>query len=114
PWTFPPDFGLECFALDDFHNVKTFTVLFAVVTDMRDVGMTNLRGRARFAQEARSRPGVLCDCSVDYFKRNDGIQHCIARAISYRHCASAELDRKDVRANFNLKVIVLQRPRHQS
>src|SRR5207248_6648097 len=62
-WTFPPDFGLEGLALDQFHNVKTFTGLFAVVTDTRDVRMTNLRGRPRFAQEARSRPGILCDYS---------------------------------------------------
>src|SRR6266480_6638090 len=109
-----PDLGLKRFALDQFHNVKTFTVLFAVVTDTRDVRMTNLRGRPRFAQETRSRPGVLCDCSVDYFKRDDGIQNRVARAISYRHCSGAELDRKAVHANFHFKVIVLQRPRHQS
>src|SRR6266550_823808 len=109
-----PDLGLKRFALDQFHNVKTFTVLFAVVTDTRDIRMANLRSRARFAQEARSRPGVLCDYSVDYFKRDDGIQHCVARAISYRHCSRAELDRKAVRADFHFKVIVLQRPRCQS
>src|SRR5712691_5558227 len=113
-WALTPDFGLKRFALDQFHNVKTFTLLFAVVTDTRDVRMTNLRGRPRFAQEARSRPGILCDCSVDYFKRDDGIQHCVARAISYRHCPRAELDRKAVRADFHFKVIVLQRPRCQS
>src|SRR5207253_11398770 len=28
-----PDLGLKRFALDQFHNVKTFTVLFPVVTD---------------------------------------------------------------------------------
>src|SRR4029453_17396513 len=110
----PPDLGLKRFALDQFHNIETFTVLFAVVTDMRDVRMTNLRGRARFAQETRSGPGIFCDCSVDYFKRDDGIQHCVARAISYRHCSGAELDRKAVRADFHFKVIVLQWPRCQS
>src|SRR5207248_926359 len=113
-WTFPADFGLECFALDQFHNVKTFTGLFAVVTDPRDVRMTNLRSRARFAQEARSRTGVLCDCSVDYFKCDDGIQHCVAGAISYRHCSSAKLGGKAIRTDFHFKVIVLERSRHQS
>src|SRR5207249_418577 len=39
----------ECFAFHQLHDVETLTVLFAVVTDMRDVRMTNLRGRARFA-----------------------------------------------------------------
>jgi len=78
----PPDFGLECFALDDFHNVKTLTVLFAVVTDTRDVRMRICAAARSFAQEARTRTGVLCDCSVDYFKCDDGIQHCVARTIS--------------------------------
>src|SRR5207248_3855144 len=113
-WTFPADFGLECFALDDFHNVKTFTGLFAVVTDTRDVRMTNLRGRPRFAQEARSRPGILCDYSVDYFQRDDGIQHCVARTISYCHRSRAKLGGKAVRADFHFKVIVLQWSRYQS
>src|SRR5439155_24458127 len=109
-----PDLRLKRFALDQFHNVKTFTVLFAVVADTRDIRMTNLSGRARFAQETRSRSGILCDCSVDYFKRDDGIQHCVARAISYRHCAGAELGGKAIRADFHFKVIVLQWSRHQS
>src|SRR4029077_11765403 len=109
-----PDLGLKRFALDQFHNVKTLTVLFAIVSDTRDVRMTNLRGRARFAQEARPRAGILSDSSVDYFKRDDGFQHCVARAISYRHCSGAELDRKAVRADFHFKVVVLQRPRCQS
>ncbi len=109
-----PDLGFECFALDQFHNVKTFTVLFAVVTDARDVRMTNLRGRARFAQETRLDSGHLRDLSVYNFKSDHGIQNRVARAISYRHCASAELDRKAVRADFHFKVIVLQRPRCQS
>src|SRR5947208_5421966 len=109
-----PDLGLKRFALDQFHNVKTFTVLFAVVTDTRDVRMTNLRSRPRFAQEARSRPGVLCECSVDYFKCDDGIQHCVARTISYRHRSRAKLGGKAIRTDFHFKVIVLQWSRYQS
>src|SRR5947208_2172969 len=109
-----PDLGLKRFALDQFHNVKTFTVLFAVVTDTRDVRMTNLRGRVRFAQETRLDSGHLRDLSVYNFKGDGGIQNRVARAISYRHCSGAELDRKAVRADFHFKVIVLQRPRCQS
>ena len=55
--TFAPHFGLERFAFDQFHDVETFAVLFTVVSDPRDIRMADLRGRARFAQEARSRPG---------------------------------------------------------
>src|SRR4029077_11743272 len=113
-WTFAMDLGLERFAFDQLHNVETFAVVFTVMTDPRDIWMMNLRSGAGFTQEARSRPGILCDSSVDYFKRDDGIQHCVARAISYRHRAGAELDRKAVRADFHFKVIVLQRPRCQS
>ena len=56
-WTFATDPGLERFAFDQLHDVETFTVLFAVVTDARDIRMTDLRGRARFAQETRSGSG---------------------------------------------------------
>src|SRR5436190_20811465 len=69
-----PDLGLKRFALDQFHNVKTFTALFAVVTDTRDVRMTNLRGRARFAQETRPDSRHLCHLSVYDFKSDHGIQ----------------------------------------
>src|SRR5204863_663445 len=74
-WTFPPDFGLEGLALDQLHDVETLTVLFAVVTDARDVRMTNLRGRARLAQETRSDSGYLRDFSVYDFQSDDGIQN---------------------------------------
>src|SRR4029077_12773595 len=64
--------------------------------------------------ETRSDAGSLRDFPVDNFKSDDGIQHCVARAISYCHCASAELDRKAVCSDFDLEVIVLQWPRHES
>ena len=112
--TFASDLGFERFAFDQLHDVETLTVLFAIMTDARDVRMMNLRGRARFTQETRSDSGHLRDFSVYDFKRDDRIQNCIARAISYRHRAGAELDRKTVRPDFNFEVMVLQRPRCQS
>src|SRR5580704_6368917 len=84
------------------------------MTDTRDVRVADLRGRACFAQETRPCAGILRDSSVDYLQSDGGIQHCVARAISYRHCSRAELHRKAVRADFHFKVIVLQRPRYQS
>ena len=57
--TFATHFGLERFAFDQFHDVETLTVLFAIVSDARDIRMMNLRGRARFAQETRSDSGHL-------------------------------------------------------
>ena len=113
-WTFAPHFGLERFAFDQFHDVETFAVLFSVVTHSRDVRMVDLRGCARFAQETRSDAGHLRHLSVDDFESDDGIQNRVARAISYRHCSGAELDRKTVRADFYFEVIVLQRSRRQS
>src|SRR5436309_12472288 len=84
------------------------------MTDTRDIRVADLRGRARFAQEARPCPGILRDCSVDYFKCDDGIQHCVARTISYRHRSRAKLGGKAIRTDFHFKVIVLQWSRYQS
>src|SRR6266481_3732837 len=112
--TFFSDLGFERFAFDQLHDIETLTVLLPVLTDARDMGMTDLGGRPRFTQETRSDSGHLRDFSVYDFQSDDRIQNRISRAISYRHCASAELDRKAVRADLHFKVIVLQRPRCQS
>ena len=56
-WTFPPDFGLECFALDHLHDIKAFAIFFTVVTDPRDVWMMNVRSGAGFTQKARPYAG---------------------------------------------------------
>src|SRR5213080_5165695 len=84
------------------------------MTDTRDIRVADLRGRARFAQEARPCPGILRDPSVDYFKCDDGIQHCVARTISYRHRSRAKLGGEAIRTGFHFKVIVLQWSGHQS
>jgi len=109
--TFAPHFGLERFAFDQLHDIETLTVLLAVMTDTRDIRMTDLGGRPRFTQETRSDSGHLRDFSVYDFQSDDGIQNRIVRAISYRHRAGAELDRKTVRPDFNFEVMVLQRSR---
>ena len=103
--TFAPDFGFERFAFDQLHDVETFAVLFAVMTDARDVRMMNLRGRARFTQETRSDSGHLRDFSVYDFESDDGIQNRVACAISNRDCSCAELNRKTVGADFYFEVI---------
>ena len=113
-WPIAADPRFERFAFDQLHDIETLAVLFAVMTDTRDIGVTNLGGRARFAQETRAGSGILRRASVDYFKGDDGIQHSVARAISYRHRSGAELNRKAVRADFHFKVIVLQRSGCQS
>src|SRR5438094_3873537 len=105
--TFAPHFGLERFAFDQFHDIETLTVLLAVMTDARDIGMTDLRGRARFAQETRSDSRHLRDLSVYNFKSDHGIQNRVACTISNRDCSRAELNRKTVHSDFDLKVIVL-------
>src|SRR4029077_7805792 len=113
-WTFATDLSFERFAFDQFHNVETLTVLFTVVSDARDIGMMDLRGRARFAQEARSDSGHLRDLSVYDLKSDDGIQNRVACAISNRDCSGAELNRKTVHSDFHLEVIVLQWSGRQS
>src|SRR6185295_10367982 len=110
-WSIATDLGFERFAFDQLHDVETFAILFAIMTDPRDIGMTDLRGRARFAQEARSNSGHLRHFSVDDFKSDDGIQNRVACTISNRDCSRAKLDWKPVGANLYFEVIVLQWPR---
>jgi hypothetical protein len=85
--TFAPHFGFERFAFDQFHDVKTFAILFAVMTDARNVRVMNLRGCTRFAQETRSDSGHLRDLSVDDFKSDNRIQNRVACTISNRDCS---------------------------
>src|SRR6266446_8873942 len=107
-WTFAPHFGLECFALDQFHDVKTFAVLFSVMTDPRDVWMMNLRSGAGFTQKARPDTGSLRDFPINHFQRDCRIQNGIARAIRYCHGTGPELNCKSVGTDFHFKVIVSQ------
>src|SRR5439155_24091002 len=95
----------ERFAFDQLHDIETLTVLLAVMTDARYIGMTDLRGSARFAQETRSDSGHLRDFSVDEFKCDAGIQHRVAWTISNCDCSGSELNRTTVRSDFDLKVI---------
>src|SRR6266487_4674165 len=69
-WTFPPDFGLECFALDQLHHIEAFAILFTVMTDPRDVWMVNVRSGAGFTQEARPDSASLRDFPVNHFHRD--------------------------------------------
>src|SRR3954465_6228699 len=78
---------LKRFAFDQLHDIETLTVLLAVMTDARDIRMTDLRGRARFAQETRSDSRHLRDFSVYDFKSDDGIQNRVACTISNRDCS---------------------------
>src|SRR6266446_1656086 len=77
----------ERLAFDQLHDIETLTVLLTVMTDVRDIRMTDLRGRARFAQETRSDAGHLRNFSVYNFKSDDGIQNRVACAISNRDCS---------------------------
>ena len=52
-WTIATNPRFERFAFDQFHDVETFAVLLAVMTDTRDIRMMDLRGCSRFTQEAR-------------------------------------------------------------
>src|SRR5207237_8269449 len=86
-WPIAANPRFERFAFDQLHDIETLTVLLAVMTDARDIRMADLRGRARFAQEARSDSGHLRDLSVYDFKSDDGIQNRVACPISNRDCS---------------------------
>src|SRR6476646_1816516 len=104
----------ERFALDQFHRVETLAILFAVICHSSHVWMTNVRGRTRFAQKTRPRPGVLRNLAIDDFESNKRVQNCIARAVSYRHRSSTEFNRKTICARLYFKVGVSQWSRRQS
>ena len=58
-WSGSLDSRFERFPFDQLHRVKTFTVLFAVMNDARDVRMMNLGGGAGFTQKTRPRHGII-------------------------------------------------------
>src|SRR4029077_4270490 len=86
-WPIAANPRFERFAFDQFHDIETLTVLLAVMTHARDIRMTDLGGRARFAQETRSDSGHLRDLSVYDFKSDHGIQNRVACTISNRDCS---------------------------
>src|SRR2546430_7639165 len=77
----------ERFAFDQLHDIETLAVLLAIMTDARDIRMTDLRRCSRFAQETRSDSRHLRDFSVYDLKSDDGIQNRVACTISNRDCS---------------------------
>ena len=105
---FTPHFGLKRFALDQFHHIEAFFILFAVMADPRNIRMMNLRSGPRFTQKARPYACSLRDLSINHFQRDHRIQNCIARAVGYGHRSGTELNRKTVCSRLYLKVSVSQ------
>src|SRR5438132_7288936 len=109
-----PNIGLKRFALDQFHDIETLTILLAVMTDTRDIRMVNLRSGARFSEETRAHAGISRRRPVDHFERDLGVQYRIASAERYCHRSCSELDRKTIRANFYFEVLLRSRSSRQS
>ena len=58
----------ERFAMDQFHRVKTFAILFAIMNHPRDIRMLDLRSRTRFPQESGMCCGIFGQLSTDDFE----------------------------------------------
>ena len=78
---FPPQPGLERFALDQLHGVKAFPVLFAVEGHRRDVGMGEAGRHARLTQETRPGGRVPGHGTVDDLQGHGGFEHGVARPV---------------------------------
>src|SRR5260370_33007498 len=105
-WSIAPHTRFQRFALDEFHGIETLPVLFAIKSHPSDVGMVNVRSRARFAQKTRARAGILRHAAVDDLEGNSSVQDCIASAISYLHRSRTELDRETIGSYFHSEVAV--------
>src|SRR6185503_14725112 len=86
-WSIAANARFERFAFDQLHDIKTLAILFAVVSDTRNIRVSDLCGRARFAQKTRSDSGHFRDPSVYDFESDDGIQNRVTRTISNRDCS---------------------------
>src|SRR5207249_10870717 len=107
-WPITAHTGFQRFALDQFHGIETFAILFSVVSHLSNVWMMNVRSRARFAQKTRPRAGILRHTPVDDLKGNSRVQHCVASEVSYGHRSRTELDRNTIRTYLNFEVRVPQ------
>ena len=100
--------ALRAFRLRPFHRVETLAILFAVICHPSHIWMTIFCSRTRFAQKTGPRARILRDLAIDDLEGNKRVQNCIARAISYRHCARTEFHRKTVCSCLYLEVGVSQ------
>ena len=98
----------ERFAFNQFHRVKTLTVLFSVICHPGHIWMTNVCRRTRFAQKTGPRARILRDFAIDNLESNKRVQNCVARAISYRHRSSTKLHRETVCSRLHFEVGVPQ------
>src|SRR6266513_1143385 len=113
-WPIAAHTAFQRFAFDQFHGIKTFAVLLAVISNPSNIRVMNIRSRAGFAQKAGSCAGILRHASIDDFEGNSRVQNCVASAVSYGHRSGTELDRKTVRADLRFEVGVFQRSWCQS
>jgi hypothetical protein len=110
-WSVTPHPRFERFTFDQLHDVETFSVLFSVMTDSRNVRMMNLRSCARFAEKTRSGAGIFRHLPIDHLERDGAIQNRIASAVRNRHRPGAELNREAIGAYLNFKVSIFQSSR---
>ena len=95
--------------MDKLHRVKALPILLTVMSYSRNVGMMNLRGRARFAQESRTSSGIFRQLSTDDFESDRRIKNGVASTICDCHCPGAEYNRVAVGVYFDFEVSVTQR-----
>src|SRR5207244_13169869 len=107
-WSITPHTRFQRFALDEFHGIETLPLLFAIKSHPGDVGVMNVRSRARFAQKTRPRAGIVCHAPVDDLKSNSRVQHSIASAVSYRHRSRPEFDREAIGSYLHFEVGIPQ------
>jgi hypothetical protein len=86
-----PDAVLERLALHVLEDDVRRSIVLARVDDADDVGVVELRDRARLAPEALELVGVRRDLAVHELDRDLALEHRVERAVDRRHPAGADL-----------------------
>src|SRR5882724_5729468 len=70
-WPVSLDTGFERFAVNEFHRIKTFAILFSIMDYPGNIRMLDLRCSARLAQKSRTGSWIFGQLPADDFEGDD-------------------------------------------
>src|SRR6478736_6004475 len=81
--------GAERFSFEELHDDVVNTVLLSEIVELADVGVAELRDRARLALKTLERFRLLGKMGRQHLDRNRAVQSRVDRAIDFAHPANA-------------------------